>query len=925
MSIQLNQYNTNTVPTVVQNNISAPIVLQPTQRLFRTESSENTVLSNATYIGSQARNQQSVVDNPLHEYDSYTYGLSLHLMDINVYNSVIGSENPRYIPQNVLVASAGKYSTNFVRDPRFKEDFYFDQVSMKTIVNTTSRNRNSNLVEAEFTIIEPNGFTFINRLIEAANSINTGPGSYIHMPYMLQIDFYGIKNGELGQIEGNSVNQKGPIPSLTKFLPIRITNIKSRLSSKGTEYKVSAIPFNHQAYTQMHIALPIATSVTGSSVAQIFNANQTNNNEDSFTQKYSEVERISRRSVELQTYIDEFQALNPSDIDSSIAELERLRNQLKNQYSVIGITGYCDAINDWNTKLKLEKSVSQINTVKVIFHNDIGNASLLQFPVNAASVPVSGTSTAARRADFQAAGNAGNNQKGSLRFDGGTINIPAGMSIEKLIDWAVRNSSYICNQISDPEEQQAIRNGQTPIRDGRTWVNWFKIIPRIKIGQFDPLSNRYKFDIIYYVKPYKLSSKHPFTPKGRVGGYVKRYEYLFTGKNQDILDLSLDFDTLYVLEMAANRNKLKTSQTSAPVNAGVIDPILPPGFEVDPNTAGEENVSTNLAPVSIMYVGNDAKTNAVPGANQAVKDSAASLQRSLMISARGDMINLNMKIVGDPHFIKQDDVYSLQTANNLNYQFINNDPNNSLYMDGGELYVFVNFQSPSDYNEELGIADVSGTDTTAAKYKYSEFSGVYKIIEIDNTFSKGKFEQNLLLAKLLYDQEGQPIPSITQRAEIEAQKQLVPAIRFEPTRFAGPSISISTPNRIDSATQDAINRGASAAENAARTTFGDQIKNLAIQKVVGGAAEKIVGAALKPVLAPLESGLKTVTDQISGAIGGVADNLSKAFRIPSIDIETTGILGDLNQVLDPYTQLPALGDIAGGSFDFSNFSFGDVI
>jgi hypothetical protein len=137
---------------------------------------------------------------------------------------------------------------------------------------------------------------------------------------------------------------------------------------------------------------------------------------------------------------------------------------------------------------------------------------------------------------------------------------------------------------------------------------------------------------------------------------------------------------------------------------------------------------------------------------------AADLSKSLIIDARGDMLELELKIIGDPHFIKQDDVFYSRPTTGQNAALT---PNKSLYMDIGELYVFVNFLSPVDYNEEKGLAEVRANDTlgresdiAAKNIGYSNFSGVYKIISVDSIFSRGKFEQILRMAKVLYDQLG---------------------------------------------------------------------------------------------------------------------------------------------------------------------------
>ena len=323
--------------------------------------------------------------------------------------------------------------------------------------------------------------------------------------------------------------------------------------------------------------------------------------------------------------------------------------------------------------MKAQKQISIVNTVRVVFDAKIGNSKLYTGLVNAAGAPASGTSTAAQRSQIQAASGAA---KGGLRFDGATVNIPAGTTIDRMIDWAVRNSEYISEQLKDPtitkQQRDSIQSGGNP--NTITWLRWFRIIPSISIRDYDPTQNRYSMDIIFYVKPYNLSAKHPFYPKGRVPGFVKKYDYIFTGKNKDVIDLQIDFNTLYLVEMSTNRTKSTQAQTGIPIR---------PNADAYPNPNTEERPQENVAPTSIALVSDNVATTMRAGGLPQASADAGDLQRSLMLGAKGDMITLNLKIVGDPQFIKQDDFFMGQGLDMPSSQFLNNSSGSSLYMDGG--------------------------------------------------------------------------------------------------------------------------------------------------------------------------------------------------------------------------------------------------
>jgi hypothetical protein len=824
-------------PAERQNIVVATESVTPTFASQAEAVAINQALANdAEIFGASAltgTDRQGVVDNPLLEYDSYTYCLSLHLMSIENYNRLVSSDSSlqkKYVPQNVLISSAGRYGQSFRRDPAFEEDFYFENLKIKTIVNTTSRNRNSNLIECSFTVIEPLGFTLINRMLDAANNVNPGLGSYLQMPYILQIDFFGSVDGQ----------PPGPLKEHSKVIPVRLTNIKSKLTARGTEYQIDAVPFNHQAFNQLNVSLPVSTTVTASKVSQIFGGPAEVSSEDGkFYVNLARRSNIERQITNLNTGLRPFVTSGFDPFDASIAADTRARigeltSQLNNEYSNFGITGFCAAINSYFSSLKVQNQISVINTVRVVFDEKIGNSILYTTsgPVNAAGTPASGTSNAAQKAQLQSASGA---PKGQLRFDGATVNIPAGTTIDRMIDWAVRNSDYIGKQLKDPtvtpEQRANIQAGGNP--NTITWLQWFKIIPNIYIREYDPTQNRYSMDIVFYVKPYKLSAKHPFYPRGRVPGFVKKYDYIFTGKNKEVIDLQIDFNTLYLIEMSTNRVKSRQPQTGTPGdgNLSTLPDVAAPAAP-NPNLQAPNQ---NIAPTSIALVSDNVATTMRAGGLPQASADAGDLYRSLMLGAKGDMITLNLKIIGDPQFIKQDDFFMSQNLVTPSGQFLNDSSGSSLYMDGGELYVFVNFQSPVDYDETKGIADV-----TSSRYRYSEYSGVYKIITVDNSFSNGKFEQSLTLAKLLYDQEGKPIasPSASQRTETALTNALTPAVNTA-IKFTGPRTNISSliPATNSSAAVNLAVAGAAALANGQGGSFfqalGAQVAGSLINNVVG--------------------------------------------------------------------------------------------
>jgi hypothetical protein len=373
--------------------------------------------------------------------------------------------------------------------------------------------------------------------------------------------------------------------------------------------------------------------------------------------------------------------------------------------------------------------------------------------------------------------------------------VPAGTTIDKLIDFMLRHSSYIQDQLKvlgvDIKGNESV---ETLVNLAKQPLKWYKIVPTIQVGPWDNKVKRFSATtVVFYVRKFTVNSKYPYGPQGKTPGYVKIYDYMFTGRNRDVLDWNISFNTLYLLAVTGGLSKEIQGTTSPATNPA--GQSAAPGNKLNtvvPSLPGADPV----AQPGIAVIAGNNNSPVIDGGNIQKSTAASDLANSLLLGSRGDMIELDLKIIGDPHFIKQDDVFYSRPGKNQNAALT---PNNSLYMDTGELYVFVNFLSPVDYNEEKGLAeiranDILGYQNVAKSLGYSNFSGVYKLITVDSTFSHGKFEQNLRLVKVLTDQLGRNITTTVREDSSQA------AIQPSETYVLGENVRLgrSTQNSPDS-------------------------------------------------------------------------------------------------------------------------------
>lgn len=696
--------------------------------------------------------------NPLHDYDSYTYNLSLHAITVEQFNNLVDSPNG-YRPLNVLVAGAGKYSDSFRRNPYFEEDFYFDDLRMDSVINTKKVNRFSNVVNIEFTLIEPSGFTFIQRLISACEAGFDQGGvsspNYLKQPFILQIDFYGSRDGNIGA---------GIIPNMTKLIPIKLVGMNTRVSTRGAEYRVTAVPFNHNAFSPSKINLPANFSIKAAKVADILDDGE-------ITTENTESARRFQDQLEARRTFDNTIGTDEEGAEAVLANQGVYRPQVT---EVLGRNGLATAYNSFY-KVNEEKYQTKNDRIRFELDPDIGDSLIYSGGPN-------DISNAATTADGKtAAQQAGGANKGAILFNSGTLNIPAGTNIQSVIEWAITNSDYMRKQLigipgaGDPNKG-SVQQSSEPLK-------LVKVIPKVKILDYDSKRDNFRYEITYFIKKYLVNSRSPNAPQGRVKGWVKEYNYIFTGgispytgdnaSNKDVVNVDIDFNMLFYTTITAFKEKAKLFNTGKTQATGVDDAAtINKENSGEPSASGNNNFSGEFNPAKpledrinraeVVYNAGSKRNQTRSGPAASSAQASADVINNQLLDARGDMINVKLTILGDPHFIKQDDIlYNQNLIGNTNQLT----PNNSLFMDNGELYVFLNFRSPIDYDETTGLAIPQNN-----AFSYSLFSGVYKLITVESSFKAGKFLQVLDLVRL-------PISDENRQRDIQTSYR--PAYGFE--------------------------------------------------------------------------------------------------------------------------------------------------
>lgn len=735
-----------------------------------------------------------VIPNVLHGYASYTYGLSLHLLTSDEYNTI--TKKGEYVPKRVLIASAGRYNNTpgpnqFIRSPKFAEDFYFDKFELETVIGLNAESRSSNAVKYDFTLIEPYGFTLIDRIIDLTTDPAEGVNckNYMDMPYLLQIDFFGMD--DTGAIIG-------AIPNTTKRIPIRLNKMDVRISARGAEYAIKGVPYGHSAFDLTTISTPIDIEVEAKTVAEFFQSVESAGGAtDTSGQREAALSRLWATTDGGLIGPDG----QPNQINPSLLSI-----QTKRELGLI--TSFGTALNKFQRQAFVDNKISV---------NDEYYFNFLD-PLMANSTFTSGAFTNPKDTGMVAVDKTNSIKKSDLGFNTNDYNsnkrifqVNAGTYIDQVIAWVIRNSTWMTDQVIVPDGANPLDYLRELKAKKDTPLYWFKVIPSIELGKFDNRRNIWSRKITYHIQKYEVTNiKVDVGPDARAKNPVKAYNYIYTGKNDDILDLDIQFNTLYYNALTIYRSALtNVVQPPDPTEEGKTD---------NPGEYTGSSDPTNSNPNAIMPLVNkiqviDARSRTGSGSDDARQVTVADLQDSLLTLSQADMLHVKLKILGDPSFIKQDDIFwtpksNTQVSENQTNADTRLTPDGSLKTDNGQVIVSLTFRTPTDIDESTGMMNFN---SKTFKTKVSLFSGLYRVIKVTNEFRNGQFTQTLDLVRLV--KQGR-LDNNSNKPSISDNRNSVPGqSAILDNYMRGPDFNTPDAPKIAQAVDDAAQSAQQAQEN----------------------------------------------------------------------------------------------------------------
>lgn len=458
--------------------------------------------------------------NPLSKYSSYTYNISLYMINPDTFN--LYSAGGHTVPkdwklicrsgginntENLVYENDGSASGTSPRADGFDLDVFIDNLVIKTAINSKETYSATNSFDFTFEVYEPYGFSFPTRLIKAAHAVQAKSKikrkvnesiTALQTNYLLSIRFYGYdENGNLLKDQNNTSD---PNATYERNFPIQIYGFDFKLDPKMVIYHVKAKLVSEQiALGKSKLELPEDMTVKGETVKDVLEgSNDTNKNTN--------------------------------------------------------VIGLIQRLNEIQQKLYDDKQIEIKDVYKIQFEPNTGieKGTLVDVENNPTE---KSTNTSVQSADSV------NPKTESLPAiiskRTRPISLTKGSTILQAIDQIISQSSYVTNalKITTSEKFTKVKDSETDYNTNTpNTIGWYNIIPSVKLLDFDKKRNLFATEITYIVKRYEV----PYIRGLQLGkrtpyyGPVKRYKHWYMSNDEktnthtkEIITFDVNYNLLY--------------------------------------------------------------------------------------------------------------------------------------------------------------------------------------------------------------------------------------------------------------------------------------------------------------------------------------------------------------------------------------------
>ena len=683
----------------------------------------------------------SRIPNPLRNHNSYNYTITLGVLDKKEYNNPESYRTAGGFKNYIIKSSGGDLSKRYqVFDEKAggsdHAEYYIDDIELDAVVAPNPNTRVTLGTSLSFTVIEPYSMgNFIQAIIGAASA--AGYDSYTTAPFCLRFDFNGWNLD--GSTDANFLQR--PI-----FLPIKFVTMDFNVSGQGSVYRVKAVPMSESGLADDINKIKTSIRASGVLCHQILETN-----DDSVTSAInSQLQGLEDAGAlaPFDRYIICFPKTRTALVDAlksgTITESAFTTSPEEQELQRRGFLAENPEVRNLNptynpTPVVIPQATQTYAILKTFAENsDLMNEIGLS-PINEDTNAPGNSSEASANAVVNP--ETGLVDTTSIAAQPATVSrdyqFSQGQQVTSIIERTVMQTRYAAERATEES-----KNGLN---------KWFRIDTQVFIDD-GPLTEsqmgRAPRVYVYSVVPYEVDEAATMAPNARPSNTqgikksaAKEYNYIYTGKNEDVLNFDLKFNNAFL--MTANSNFGATTGTLNDPNAGSTASTQSNGNRGAAPAATSDLKSADEASPSLSLTDRNAESSGTHSND--IRRQIAEMFHDRITKLPIDMVTAEMEIIGDPFFIPQ------ETGNYVappsGRPGVTQD--GTMTYQQGPVFCVVNFRTPFDYQ-------VKGA-TMEMPQIVPGFSGIFQVWAVKNSFSKGQFTQTLKLIR----RRGQDDPATT--------------------------------------------------------------------------------------------------------------------------------------------------------------------
>ena len=680
------------------------------------------------------------IPNALDQYARYSYDITLGCLTAFEVNFPDFTYRKREPFITVLRSSGGETrGSRTLYETGGKTEYFIDDIEIDTIIAPNDNTRLTNAVSLNFNILEPYSMgNFLQALQIAAMS--AGYKNYITAPYVMIIQFKGWDDF------GRPIN----VPNTRRVYPLKFVDIQFDVTEGGSSYRVQAIPFNEVAFTDVNQASHTDVQFQGRTVAEML---QTGGESLATILNNRELQKVAAGQAQAANqYIIMFPNENDSASEALLAGPENNDGATTQSSGAPESEGMRELTEE--QKQQLYESITGIQNGEVPADFDAELQKIAGVIVRRSQY---GEQIREYAEDEENINNIGKSQMTRSNLDSGTQPMATpNLSEDEETPGQVnrcqvgRSQDLRCmtyspgKRVQDMIEQVVVasefgREVVTAEPDTNGMVPWFRIEAQVYLvggsEQVDQSGEPAKV-FVYRVVPYKVHKSTFQSPTQNSPGIqnlfrqaVKEYNYIYTGKNKDIIDFDIKFDLAFFTSVQGDLGQLSSSSVQGATNE------LAAGNNRSVPTVPQGN-SEALATSRTQSPPPRANRQDGGGVMLLPENIIAMNFNEALVNSPVDLIQVDLDIVGDPYYLADSGMGNYNSPSLGGLLNLTRDGNMS-YQES-EVDIELNFRTPIDYGPD-GYMEFPSVGSIPVK----QFSGIYKVLFVKNTFAGGQFTQRL--------------------------------------------------------------------------------------------------------------------------------------------------------------------------------------